>query len=84
MTYGEYLKVLRLLVRKSQKDVAIAAYTSQAMVSRWEKGKSVPNLSHLPGLSKALGVKEHHLTYEGYKSFRDEYEYLLDNYKLVS
>jgi transcriptional regulator with XRE-family HTH domain len=74
MTYGDYLRTLRIISGKTQRQVSRISCSSQAMVSRWEQGKAVPNLCHLPGLARALDVSEYHLTLQGYKQFRDEYK----------
>lgn len=52
---GEYLRDLREAENVTQAEVAEALEVSQALVSRWESGKSFPT-DHLTGLAEFYGV----------------------------
>jgi transcriptional regulator with XRE-family HTH domain len=54
---GERLKALRLLRRKTLKDVADAAGVSQSFVSQLERGRSSASVATLQRIAAALGME---------------------------
>ena len=56
MDIGKSIKVLRTAAGFSQRDFAMRAGMSAAGLSLIETGRREPTLSHLKGVSRALGV----------------------------
>jgi len=54
---GERLKAIRLLRRRTLKDVAAAAGVSESFVSQIERGRSTASVATLQRLSHALGIE---------------------------
>lgn len=50
------LKVLRVLARKTQAEVAFEVGVSQVTISKWESGKFKPSASSRAKLAAAYGV----------------------------
>lgn len=50
------LKAARINKGLRQTDVAVALGVDRKTVSSWEKGKSMPNASKIPGICDVLGV----------------------------
>lgn len=61
ITFGEFLKQLRLGKNLTQKDLAKLLFVSESAVSKWEKNIAHPNITLLPKLSEILDVTEHEL-----------------------
>ena len=53
---GEHISVLRKQKNLTQKELAELVYVSDKTISKWETGKSIPDLSTLGILAKALEV----------------------------
>ena len=45
----------------SQKELAEQLFVSESAVSKWEMGKSYPDITLIPDICKALDVSEHEL-----------------------
>ncbi|MEI4803375.1 helix-turn-helix domain-containing protein [Bacillus sp. NPDC077411] len=56
MNIGEKIKHLRLINKMTQEDVANQLFISRQVISKWELGKSLPNLTNLLALSKLFNV----------------------------
>ncbi|WP_255287313.1 helix-turn-helix domain-containing protein [Bacillus pseudomycoides] len=56
MDIGKKIKHLRLLNKMTQKDVANQLFISRQVISKWELGKSLPDLANLLALSNLFNV----------------------------
>lgn len=56
MDFGGRIKELRMNKGITQKQLADMLYISSQAVSKWERGKSLPDINILPRLAVALGV----------------------------
>ena len=56
MNIGEKIKHLRLINKMTQEDVANQLFISRQVISKWELGNSLPNLTNLLALSKLFNV----------------------------
>src|SRR5438552_2157125 len=54
---GERLRAIRILRRRTLKDVAAAAGVSESFVSQVERGRTSPSVASLQRLSAALGIE---------------------------
>ena len=54
---GERLRAIRLLRRRTLKDVAVAAGVSESFLSQLERGRSSPSVATLQRLAAALGIE---------------------------
>lgn len=54
--FGEYISVLRKEKGFTQKELAKKLYVSDKAISKWETGKSIPDLPTLSSLAEVLGV----------------------------
>lgn len=53
---GSFIAINRREVGLTQKQLADMLYVSAALVSKWERGIGVPNVTLLPAISKALNI----------------------------
>ncbi|MCL2862106.1 MAG: helix-turn-helix domain-containing protein [Firmicutes bacterium] len=60
-TFGDNFKTLRLLRKKSQKDMAVIFSMSQAAISNWEAGRQIPEVPMLIAISKYFEVSTDYL-----------------------
>ena len=60
-TFGSFIKEKRLEKNLTQKELADILYLSESAVSKWEMGKSYPDITLIPDLCKALDVSEKEL-----------------------
>ncbi|HDX9588844.1 TPA: helix-turn-helix transcriptional regulator [Bacillus pseudomycoides] len=56
MNIGKRIKHLRLINKMTQEDVANQLFISRQVISKWELGKSLPDLTNLLALSKLFNV----------------------------
>ncbi|MCH5296367.1 MAG: helix-turn-helix transcriptional regulator [Ruminococcus sp.] len=56
MKFGEKIKVLRLNNGLSQQDLACNLYVSRQTVTKWETGKSLPDIQKLKMLSEIFDI----------------------------
>lgn len=56
MNIGKKIKHLRLINKMTQEDVANQLFISRQVISKWELGKSLPDLTNLLALSKLFNV----------------------------
>ena len=55
--YGELLKMCRMSAHLTQKDLAIRAFTNQATISQYERGKRIPNVEVFEKLIDVCGYE---------------------------
>jgi len=56
MDIGKRIKHLRLINKMTQEDVASQLFISRQVISKWELGKSLPDLTNLLALSNLFNV----------------------------
>ncbi|HDX9578047.1 TPA: helix-turn-helix transcriptional regulator [Bacillus pseudomycoides] len=56
MNIGKKIKHLRVINKMTQEDVANQLFISRQVISKWELGKSLPDLTNLLALSKLFNV----------------------------
>ncbi|MFD3449449.1 helix-turn-helix domain-containing protein [Microbacteriaceae bacterium 4G12] len=56
MNIGKKIKHLRLINKMTQEDVANQLFISRQVISKWELGKSLPDLTNLLALSRLFNV----------------------------
>ncbi len=59
--FGEFIRSKRLEQGLTQKALAERLYLSESAISKWEMGKSYPDITLIPALCEILGVSEHEL-----------------------
>lgn len=64
MAFPEKLKALRIEKEWSQNDLAQRAGLTKLMISKYETGRSAPNLENLGKIARALGVTSDYLIFE--------------------
>ena len=57
-TFGAFIREKRLEKKLTQKELAGQLFVSESAVSKWEMGKSYPDITLIPDLCKALDVSE--------------------------
>ena len=67
MDIGERIRLLREAKKLSQGDIEQRTGLIRCYISRVENGHTVPNITTLERLAKALEIPLHHLLYEGDK-----------------
>jgi transcriptional regulator with XRE-family HTH domain len=67
MDVGERVRLLREAKKLSQGDIEERTGLIRCYISRVENGHTVPNITTLERLAKALEIPLHHLLYEGDK-----------------
>lgn len=45
----------------TQKELAEKLFLSESAISKWEKGKSYPDITMIPDICSVLGISEHEL-----------------------
>ncbi|MBQ7653516.1 MAG: helix-turn-helix domain-containing protein [Clostridia bacterium] len=60
-SFGAFIRAKRLEQGLTQQELAKKLYLSESAVSKWEKGKSYPDITMIPSICKALDVSEHEL-----------------------
>lgn len=56
MKFGEKIKALRLQNCLSQQELAYKLYVSRQTVTKWETGKSLPDIPKLKALSETFNI----------------------------
>lgn len=59
--FGRFIKEKRIEKNLTQKELAELVFVSESACSKWEIGKSYPDITRIPLLSKALGISEQEL-----------------------
>ena len=60
-TFGSFIREKRLEQGLTQKELAEKLILSESAISKWESGKSYPDITLVPEICKALDVSEHEL-----------------------
>lgn len=60
-TFGKFIRQKRIEKNLTQKELADILFLSESAVSKWEMGKSYPDITLIPDLCKALDVSEREL-----------------------
>ena len=60
-TFGKFIREKRTEKNLTQKELADILFLSESAVSKWEMGKSYPDITLIPDLCKALDVSEREL-----------------------
>lgn len=59
--FGKYIRVKRIALDFSQRELADRLYVTESAVSKWERGVSYPDITQITPLCEVLGVSEHEL-----------------------
>ena len=57
-TFGNFIREKRIEKGLKQRELADLLYVTESAVSKWENGKSYPDITMIPNLCKVLGVTE--------------------------
>jgi len=57
-TFGAFIREKRLEKKLTQKELAEQLFVSESAISKWEMGKSYPDITLIPDLCKALDISE--------------------------
>lgn len=60
-TFGKFMREKRMEKGLTQKELAEKLFLSESAVSKWEMGKSYPDITMIPDICAALEVSEHEL-----------------------
>lgn len=60
-TFGNFIREKRIEKGLKQRELADLLYVTESAVSKWENGKSYPDITMIPNLCKVLGVTEKEL-----------------------
>lgn len=61
ITFGQFLRQKRIEKGMTQKELAEKLFMSESAISKWEKGKSYPDITVIPDICAVLDVSEHEL-----------------------
>lgn len=61
LTFGSFIREKRREKEMTQKELAEILLLSESAVSKWESGKSYPDITLVPEICKALEISEHEL-----------------------
>ena len=61
LTFGAYIQKKRKEKGMSQKELAKQLFITESAVSKWERGKSYPDITLVKGICEALSITEHEL-----------------------
>lgn len=56
MHIGKKIKALRCQRNITQKELGLALFVSSQAVSKWESGKTTPDIENLPRIAEYFGV----------------------------
>lgn len=76
---GEYIAFLREKHNLTQYELADKLYVTHQAVSKWETGKSIPNIEIMVALTKLFNITIDELL-QCNKTLNNDFKYLLDNY----
>lgn len=79
---GEYIKSLRLKNNLTQEELASKVYVTNKAISRWETGKSIPEIDTLYFLSKEFNVSVNDILEAGSKK-KDEVKSYYKKRKII-
>ncbi len=60
-TFGQFLRQKRNEKGMTQKEFAEKLFLSESAISKWEKGKSYPDITMIPDICSVLDISEHEL-----------------------
>ena len=60
-TFGNFIREKRIEKGLKQRELADLLYVTESAVSKWETGKSYPDITMIPNICKTLGVTEKEL-----------------------
>lgn len=60
-TFGQFLRQKRNEKGMTQKELAEKLFLSESAISKWEKGKSYPDITMIPDICLVLDISEHEL-----------------------
>lgn len=60
-TFGNFIREKRIEKGLKQRELADLLYVSESAVSKWETGKSYPDITMIPNICRTLGVTEKEL-----------------------
>ncbi len=60
-TFGNFIREKRIEKGLKQRELADLLYVTESAVSKWENGKSYPDITMIPNICKTLGVTEKEL-----------------------
>lgn len=60
-TFGQFLRQKRNEKGMTQKELAEKLFLSESAISKWEKGKSYPDITMIPDICSVLDISEHEL-----------------------
>ena len=61
ITFGSFIRQKRIEKGLTQKELAENLFLSESAVSKWEMGKSYPDITMIPDICRVLDVSEHEL-----------------------
>ena len=61
ITFGQFLRQKRIEKGLTQKELSEKLFLSESAISKWEKGKSYPDITMIPDICAVLEVSEHEL-----------------------
>ena len=60
-TFGSFIREKRIENGLTQKELAEILFLSESAISKWEMGKSYPDITMIPDICNALNISEHEL-----------------------
>ena len=63
-TFGSFIREKRIEKGLKQRELADILYVTESAISKWETGKSYPDITMIPSICKALDVSEKELIEE--------------------
>ncbi len=76
---GKYISELRELHNMTQYELADKLFVTHQAVSKWENGKSIPNIDIMVAITKLFAISIDDLI-TGNKPMNYDFKYLLENY----
>ncbi len=61
ITFGAFIRQKRIEKGLTQKELAESLFLSESAISKWEMGKSYPDITMIPDICRVLDVSEHEL-----------------------
>lgn len=61
ITFGQFLRQKRIEKGLTQKELSEKLFLSESAISKWEKGRSYPDITMIPDICAVLDVSEHEL-----------------------
>lgn len=61
--FGNFIREKRMEKGLKQRELADLLFVTESAVSKWENGKSYPDITMIPNICRTLGVSEKELIY---------------------